>query len=715
MKGDNAMSGPVQLVFDPVRIAPKVRDGTLHSLGAIEINGCALRNPRNRFLPWFDTYEGEVFSTLRFDRCEERGDCWVVHTTARSDPDYPFRERRDSSGDICLRPEIWDAEPREAAFRMVFAPAEQRFDQWRFTGFTYWFEYESDAIPVHRIMDRQTWEVGGDLADVTLLCRCLFDLPRKRVTRETRFSTVGLEKSAGALPGNLWGRWSLLPPFDMQYGRAGVLLGLFDRVSNIRTVVESAPGEDWIRIVDLHYFANSNTVKTNPKTILHCPDQLDDVDAINLWTRVYDDEKEKACRQFGIEDDGPPRVSWHHEIWHGIDFNSSFEDGIEGAAEIGAEQMCIGAVWESTRSFTDNLLKLTTAEERAGTELEKRSGESSTHKLHVLDYEVAEAYGGESALRALVDRAANKGLDLITWAKFAPGVTGYLTNRKDLGEGLAGIYNAKESGRHPDSGYPFHTCSVNLHAPIKDFIKERLMDRMERNGLKGFLWDSFSNMGWWQVNYSDGTMRPQCEEMGRLYAELSNAGFYLQPEAIVSFSNHNSIGLHGGDIFAGELCAFAYNSAICLHAINHTPQGKEEFRHITRFLHGEMAFDTIFQCYAHKRIPPFRSVCLLEEREKVLPERLEQLKELNLLYRKERDRMVRRTVLKEGRGVLWEDGSEECLWFSFRDQEWAGPVKDALTDEATTSGNVEANRAYIVPLAEARKQLMSGASQAVGA
>ncbi len=644
------------------RLALDVRDGDLRSLGDIRVNGTPLRNPVNRFLPWFDSYDGGTFNRFRFDGVDQRPDRATIALRAIDDHDYPFRERRDSSGDLCLRKEVWDADPIEADFRVVLEPAQARFEGEDFTGFRYWFEYESDAAAIHRVLDRQTWELGGGLDDVTLLFRCLFDLPMKRITPETHFSTVGLEKSAQALPGNLWARWSLLQPFDMQYGQAGVMLAWFDHVSNIRTVVESNPGEDWIRFIDLHQFENSTKTATNPKTVLFSPARLDEVDAINLWTRVYDQEYARACEQFGVKDEGPPRVGIHQEAWQEIDFDSTFDPAIDIAAEVGAEQICIGAAWESSLSFTKNLRRLTSEQDRAGTELEKRSGESTRHKLHVLDYDVAAAYGGEDALRRLVERAGVHGVKILTWAKWAPGVTSYLTNKgKELGEGLGGIYNVKESGRHPDSGYPFHTCSVNLHAPIGDYIKDKIMGVLERTGVDGFLWDSWSNMGWWQINYSDGSMRPQCQEMGELYAELVNAGYYIQPEGICSFSNHTAVGLHGGNIFEGVLGAFAYNSAIPELIRD---EGGEHVHGSIEVLCGRAPFDKLFSWYAHKRVSPLPGSLFAEQRDQMSPERLEAFKRLIALYKSVRHAMRKRTVQKGHRAVLWEqpDSAEKLYW-----------------------------------------------------
>jgi hypothetical protein len=171
----------------------------LRSLGAVSIDGARLRNPATRFLPWFDTWEGDVFRHFRLRRLEERGAGAVLHLVARSDPDTLFQERRDSSGDICLRPTSWDADPLEAAVRICLEPASAEVDGESYTGFRYWFEYESDGTPIHRFVDRQTWELGGDLGDVNVDG----SFPESRWTAPTTSGSGGTGIFSAATSGGL--------------------------------------------------------------------------------------------------------------------------------------------------------------------------------------------------------------------------------------------------------------------------------------------------------------------------------------------------------------------------------------------------------------------------------------------------------------------------------------------------------------------------------
>jgi hypothetical protein len=675
---------PQPIVFGPLQLQPEIVEGYLRSLGAVTCHGTPLRHPGNRFLPWFDSYTGEVFRRFRFLRQEQRGAQVVLHTLAESDPDALFQERRDSSGDPCLRPASWDAAPLTAPFAIVLEPARAEVDGLPFAGFRYWFEYRHDRLPIHRLVDRQTWELGGNLDDVTVVCRNLFDLPCQRVTKAGGYSTVGLNQYVGVLPGNLWGRWSLLPAFDLQVGAGGILAGWFDQVSCIRSVIESQPGEDWVRYVDLHYFPSATTVATNPKTILHCPEVLDAVGTLNLWTRLHDQEHAKAARQFSLPPEAPPALVESLNVWHDFHFDTTYEQAVASAAELGADYVFIDPVWQNMETYARTLRETVGADALAQGVLGKLAG---ANMCCTLDFSVSPAAGGEEALRRLCERAAAKGVGILSWiaCHYLPHTA--MAERPELGHGAGGLFATKESGRHPDTGYAGHCWTVNLNAPIYDHLRDQFVGVAQRTGLAGYLWDSFSNLGWWQVDYSDGTCRPQYDRMARLYAELAQAGLYLMPEAIVSFSHHSCCGLHGGNVYAGELLGYSYRSNI---GLPHQPGAPNLYAQVLR---GETPVDELFRYFAHQRIPTMALAGIpAAERH---PQGVAALQQLFRQYRQARPLMQRRTVLRGNVGVLWENDADTPLLWSFQRQPARQPCTDLLTGAEVTSGELLPNRVYL--------------------
>lgn len=690
------MAKKLELRIGNTTVGPLIRDGLLHNIGSIRVGDTPLRGA-TRFLPWFDTYESQAFRSFRFEGVSKADGGVTINTTALSDPDTLFRERRDASGDPCFREGSWDSTPIEADFKIHLRPADACIDGRSFTGIRYWFEFGSESKrtpkhpPIHRIVDRQSWEVGGNLDDVTICLRNWLTPPRMRMKKSTTYSTVGLDKWAGLLPGNLWGRWTLLPSFDMQYGRGGVMLGWFDEVSLIRTVVETTKGEDALRVMDMHLFEQSHHVSTNPKTILYSPDKLDATDALNLWTRVMDLEHDKACDQFKIVNEDPPAIVFSENVWRNIRFDKTYEHVVNVASEFGADYVFIDPVWEHHEALRDWMEQTIPAEKRKGSIYEKAWEQNM---CVTLDFEVAEVMGGEKGLKALCDRAAAKNIKLLSWmaTHMSPSTILSQANSplgKGMGVGGNGIFASKESGRHPDTGYAASCWPNNLNAPIYQRIRKQILGTCERTGLKGFLWDSFCNLGWWHVDYSAGDMRPQFEKMGELYADMVKAGLYVMPEAVVIFSNHSCCGLHGGNVYADDLLGYSYNTNISLlHEGGHVPGGAEG-----QILRGKKPIDELFRCVAHRRFPNMGLHHV--PREQWNAQSAAEIKELFGVYKKHRHLMKRRTVLKSDRGVRWDADGDTALLYVFRESPSIAGAIDAATGE-TVSGSLQPNRAYLI-------------------
>ncbi|MEY2905952.1 MAG: hypothetical protein RLZZ408_423, partial [Verrucomicrobiota bacterium] len=664
------------------RIGLVIEGGCLRSMGEVTVSGTALRNPLARFLPWFDSYEGEVFDRFELKGIEQNGEETRIRLRALSNEDYPFRERRDCSGDLCFRNRSFDEPPVAVELAIVFKPASATAGGRLFSGFTYWFEYTGENCPIHRLLDRSTWELGGNLEDVNLVCRNWLTPPRMKIGRETTYSTVGLDKWADLLPGNMWARWSLLPGFDLQYGKAGILVGWFDAVSLVRTTIESNAGEEAIRFNDFHWFEQAGRVTTNAKTILHSPDVLDHTAALNLWTALQDRDRGMSQRQFGIPAEDPPRLTLSENVWRGFHFDRTYEHVLETAAEFGMDQMFVDVCWEQGQAFKEALDAKVPRAEWKGTIFEKMQ---HRNMCCVLDFQVAEAHGGEAALKRLCDRAAAKGIKVLSWMAAHVHPHSVIVDGNQCGEdapsglplaekfkhGANGAIAGMESGRHPWTGYANSCWTLNLNSPVYDYLLECLLGVCERTGLAGYLWDSYSNLGWWQVDYSDGSMRPQFDKMAGLYAEMARRGLYIKPEALVAFSSHSCCGLHGGDVYAGELLGYSYDTTIGFWGTELTD---------AKLLSGEVSAEPLFRCLAHRRVPSlvFHQV----PRENWNDKAVATIKEYFALYKAARGGMKRRIVLPDDTGVVWEGPDGRRLLWSFQSRDWSdGRAVDLLTGE----------------------------------
>ncbi len=679
------------LPIQDTTITPRISDGFLQSIGSVTVNDVPLRSDATRFLPWFDTFEQGVFNRFRLDDITTDGDTQVLLTTAIGDSDYPFRERRDSSGDICFRDTGWDDPPLESALRICFKPAAETIDGREFTGFRYWFEYDNPDLPIHRLLDRQTWELGGSLDGVTSVCRNWLTPPRMELGRDVTWSTVGLDDWASLLPGNMWGRWSLLPGFDLQYSDRGVFVAHFDRLSLIRSALETRAGEDQLRCLDFHWFELSGQVKTNPKTALFCPGKLDHVDAINLWTHLQDREAAMVREQFGAPEEEPPAVFFGDNQWTDYHFDHSYEAVVETASEFGGDCVFIDSVWQGENVTTEWC-----------DEQSKADPDLTIHKFNfinmccVMEWEVANEKGGEAGLKALCDRAAEKGVKVITWiaAANSPRSELFMKLKSDDGTYEHG-YAAFSSGRHDWTSYPNSYTPLNMaHPKVWENWMDKIVGVCERTGLAGALWDSYCNMGWWQVDYAGGTMRPNAEEIARGYFEMSKRGLYVVPEALVTFSNHSAVGFHGGNRYADDQLAFGYNSNESMHWTE-DDDPKKRWCQMHRMIRGEIGPELLFRCFAHKRSPSFNFHKI--PRDQWDPDAVAAMKECIAMYQQHKHLMQTRTVLKDDAGVLWTNDAGDAIFWCHRDQarEILGTresVVDGMTGEAVEE--LKAGRVY---------------------
>jgi hypothetical protein len=442
----------------------------------------------------------------------------------------------------------------------------------------------------------------------------------------------------------------------------------------------------------MHLFAQANTVATNPKTILYCPEQLDDVDALNLWTRIQDRELERGQAQFGIPQEEPPAVTFSHNVWRNVHFDTTYEEVIDVAAEFGGDYVFIDVVFEHEQSLNEEVDKLLPPEQQQQHIFGKKRRDCM---CSIIDWSINETWGGEAGLTRLCDRAAAKGVKILSWMSTHASPNSYLADvnhpvTKELARGGNGVFAGKESGRHPDTGYAASCWTFNLNTPIMEWLRDQLIGVCARTGLAGYLWDSFSNLGWWQVDFSQGDMRPQFDRMGQLYADLARAGLYLKPEALVSFSTHSCCGLHGGNVYAGDLLGYSYNTVIALWFGDH--QEGEDPAFENRILRGQAPVDLLFQCLAHKRVPSlnFHTVPRAEWHAPSVAE----IKRVLALYKTQRHCMIRRTVLKDGIGVRW-DGGDQPLLFAFTAAPALPGTRDAASGKPVDS--FTANHAYLLP------------------
>jgi len=193
-------------------------------------------------------------------------------------------------------------------------------------------------------------------------------------------------------------------------------------------------------------------------------------------------------------------------------------------------------------------------------------------------------------------------------------------------------------------------------------------------------------------------MRPQFDKMGSLYAALANAGLYLMPEAVVTFSRHSCCGLHGGNVYAGDLLGYSANTNISLASGSSISAIAEDDLHQyeQRLITGQLPIDLFFKAIAFRRVPTlgFQNI----PREQWHPERVRQIKDVLAAYKICRRLMLTPTVMKGYAGVLWENGTTTKIYFSFAAQAapCTGTFMEILTGTPVSGGLLRSFTVYRV-------------------
>lgn len=119
------------------------------------------------------------------------------------------------------------------------------------------------------------------------------------------------------------------------------------------------------------------------------------------------------------------------------------------------------------------------------------------------------------------------------------------------------------------------------------------------------------------------------------------------------------IGMHGGNCYDGANLAYSYDTCTSLWWSDIAYGNSWD----SRILRGQEPVDMLFQCFAHRRAPML-SLHMVPPAERN-PAGLAAIQAAIAAYKRYRPLMHKRTVLKDGSGVLWTGPNGERTHWSF--------------------------------------------------
>lgn len=463
-----------------VEIELKTEGDALLGLGRITIGNTVVRSGELPLRPYTATIDGIEYDRYQLEQIEETSRRIVIHTRALG-VDTPVAAVLDHSLDPVWSTRRWDGRVlADDRMEWILEPATRRIGGVEFTGFSYSFRFRSRTREIYYILDRASWELGGDALGVTLLRQQMGEDPRVTLRARTAYNTSAcIGYPLNPIMTHDVPRWASEQGFDYQYKNGDGLIGLFEHCGLIRTIVTRGAGDSEIRHFDKHLFDQTNDARTVKKFIGVAHGVGSDNDQLNAWTRVFDADQDNVLGEFGMRRTYP-RSTLSYNFWVNFTVDSYRADLLPAAAALGFQQIFIDPFWENDMTAERNG-KLPTG--------------MSGNMCCPHEYEVAQVLGGIEGYRKLADDARTLGVEVISWVGSHQSILSpYLRKH--------GTQIIKQAdGRHYyGSGYDWIN-GMDLASPFGAMFRDSVLGAVQATGVAGFLYDSFYNFGFMPINF----------------------------------------------------------------------------------------------------------------------------------------------------------------------------------------------------------------------
>ncbi len=623
-------------------------------MGKIWIGDTLVRSGRLPLRPFTQSFAGWILDHLLLRGVDASAKSLRIRLEAVFKP-LPIKMMRDHSFDPIHETGDWDKmESRRASLDIVITPAADEFGPHAFNGFAYHYEYEGKDVPLFFIYDQASWELDGDIEGATVYNQSACSDPAVTFGKKTAWTTEGflffLDENSNynrCMTHNL-PRWTDHQCFDFQFKGGKTLLGVFDRVDLIRSLMRRESGKAELKCFDKHIFDETKKYSTVPKAILLNTASKTVTAQKNLWTWIYDETAERARAEFGLKEQPPvPTMGQHHWVNYTID--TYYKDIVPACAAVGIRQI-----------FAENFKRSDSAEPQ-----KLISGNMCTSH----EYEISPELGGTAKFKEYIDRCHKLGIKNFMWTNTYVSLNAKM-NVQQRDE--RSWYMSMEDTRLKYAGaYTMVSSNLDLKNPDarRYWIDAHKKIRKE-TGLDGFYIDSHYNLFFMPVNYKTGHPRTSWRESLEVMKELQDAGVEWQIESFGPFGQPGHGHSDSYDIGKAFIC---YHVGLGNNSVTVPVPGMETSKntcHDPEFIYYILAHKipcTVPLFIDGKRIDEVYG----EEHRRILRE-----------YHELLPQMHRRFLQEDGKSVLWHDakGKQALLWnFANREAALPGRVTDLTT------------------------------------
>ena len=650
-------------------------------LGKAWIGSTLVRSGRLPISPYTQTFTGLELAALKLVGVEERSDEARIKLLAEFRP-MQVKLMRDHSFDPIHELGDWDT-PAVAGtgwLDIVLWPAADSFNGVKFDGFSYHYDYSSDTVPLFYIMDKASWELDGDIVGATAYSQSSCSAPAATFEKDTAWSTEGYlffltESNENPVMTHNLPRWASHGSFDFQFKGDRTLVGVFERVDLIRSVICREAGKPELKTFDKHIFDQTLAYKTSAKSIMLNADPKSIAGQQNVWTWIYDETDRRARAEFGIKDE-PIIPILQQNFWENFTVDSYYKDLLPAAANTGIR-----------RVFVDNLKK------SAMTEQGPLPGVWHWNMCCGHEYEISDKLGGVKRVKDFTEAARASGVQIMIWtnndqAHSSPinaserDEKGWFVHLEDTRLKYGGAYAGCMSVLDFAEPGPFRYF-VESHVKIKD-----------QTTVDCFFFDSFYNLGFMPINYKGCKPRTMWRQCIQMVKALQDAGINFSTESFGPWGQpqHGHPSSYNLDtIFACYRVGLG-NDYTTVPTANPIFGGHPE---------GPAAD---FYCLAHKA--GLASNALFKDGKRIDQIWTDAQRKQLAIYHQEQPGMRTRYLQEDGESVLWHnaDRSRATLWsFVERDAALPGAVTDLTEGRELIRGakyRLQANHVYAISGAE---------------
>jgi hypothetical protein len=607
----------------------------------------------------------------------------------------------------------WTAQPRRAEdtiLELELRPVSREIGGRKYAGFSYRYHYDSDRIPIYKILDRGTWEIGGKAIANEFWMRNCFVPAILRIDSADQFYSSEWYIPTCANPTALQFQplQTELQGFTFTAAKAGVLVIWPSEVAHIRSLFEKPPGEELMVHFHEHCGDLGYKFATAPVEVLWCPGERDRVGLANDYAAVGELVHETLHAQVGMRRE---RVTTYGQIeeWGPADLERYRCAGLTKLLQAEMKTVFLSNHFENNMNTW-----------------------GVSNMCCTLDYKVSESVG-EDKLRAFCEDARSGGATVEMWGNTSIStLTPILNNRNGSSDRIRFLPKGNSIMDEIDEKTAFvrnpsNAIESDHYAPV--FAVLNLRDASVRKywlsrwklahddvGLGGIFLDSSFNLSSDKFHYIQnaqselagatadqghllGNMRPAKEPEQAilsqyhahlsLMAEMQKMGFVYCNEDLGVFGIHR----HGPNLPARLDTLFLWSDCIAgfdpfvIREAGHEPDDIF-FRGLAYRMMWGLHWDI------KRDVLSFHHEGLRREEDAPKPWHYD----LWRIYNRVEDLMRDRTILEGESGVLFRSGEKKVLW-AFADLvltlDRSASVLDLTNGERVDAETVKALRHHI--------------------